>query len=66
MKNMKIQGYFTTWLFTDNTCKKSIRVYYNDIDIASGDLLKDGDIVGNVKMRNLKMTLLDIKNNYMW
>lgn len=44
----------------------SHRVYYNDIDIATGNLLCDGKAVGNVNMVNRAMDEIDKRNNYMW
>lgn len=52
--------------FDDDTCKASHRVYYNDIDIATGNLICNGEVVGNVKYRDRKMMEIDRKNNYMW
>ena len=66
MKDMRKPGYFTSWMFDDASETKSHRIYYNDIDIASGDFLWDGKVVGNIKRRDLKMTIVDKKNNYMW
>lgn len=66
MMNMKREGYFTGWIFDDETCKSSHRIYYNDIDIATGNLICDGEVVGNVKFRNRKMDEIDKCNNYMW
>ena len=66
MKDMRKPGYFTGWMFDDASETKSHRIYYNDIDIASGDFLYDGKVVGNIKRRDLKMTIIDKKNNYMW
>ena len=40
--------------------------YYNDIDIATGNFICDGKVVGNIKRRDLKMTIIDKKNSYMW
>ena len=66
MKDMRKPGYFTAWMFDDASETKSHRIYYNDIDIATGDFLCDGKVVGNIKRRDLKMTIIDKKNNYMW
>ena len=66
MKDMRKEGYFTGWIFDDDTLKKSHRVYYNDIDIATANLICDGIIVGNASMINRRMNEIDKKNNYMW
>ena len=66
MKDMRKPGYFTGWMFDENSTTKSHRIYYNDIDIASGDFLCDGKVVGNINSSDLKMTMIDKKNNYMW
>ena len=66
MKDMRKEGYFTGWQYDDETYTKSHRIYYNDVDIATANLLCDGKIVGNAKMRNPFMELIDKKNNYMW
>ena len=66
MKDMRKPGYFTGWMFDENSTTKSHRIYYNDIDIASGNFLSDGKVVGNINRRDLKMTIVDKKNNYMW
>ena len=65
MKDMRKPGYFTAWMFDDASETKSHRIYFNDIDIATGNLICDGKIVGNIKCRNLKMIIIDKKNNYM-
>lgn len=66
MEDMRREGYLTGWQYDDETYKASHRVYYNDIDIATADLLCDGVVVGNAKMRNRSMEEIDKKNNYMW
>ena len=66
MRDMRKEGYFTGWMFDDETRKKSHRIYYNDIDIATGNLLCDDEIVGNIMDRDLRMTLVDKRNNFMW
>ena len=67
MKNMRREDYFTGWQYDDlNDLSRSHRIYYNDIDIATGDLICDGKVVGNVNMINRKMDIVDKRNNYMW
>ena len=66
MKDMRKPGYFTGWMFDENSTTKSHRIYYNDIDIATGNFICDGKVVGNIKRRDLKMIIIDKKNNYMW
>ena len=66
MKDMRKPGYFTSWMFDDASETKSHRIYYNDIDIATGNFICDGKVVGNIKRRDLKMSMIDKKNNYMW
>ena len=66
MEDMRKEGYFTTWIFDDDTFKKSHRIYYNDIDISTANLICDGSVVGNVKNVNRMMDSIDKKNNYMW
>ena len=66
MKDMRKPGYFTGWMFDDTSETKSHRIYYNDIDITTGNFLCDGKVVGNINHRDLKMTIIDKKNNYMW
>ena len=66
MKDMRKEGYFTGWQYDDETFTKSHRIYYNDIDIATANLLCDGEVVGNAKTRCRKMEEIDKKNNYMW
>lgn len=63
MKNYSKNGYFTGWMFENG---KSKRIYYNDIDIETGNFLCDGKIVGNVKNRDRKMNEIDKANNYVW
>lgn len=65
-KSMLKPGYLTTWQFEDKHSTKSHRVYYNDIDIETGDLLCDGKAVGNFRLTNHKMAEIDKKCNYMW
>lgn len=66
MTNYKKDGYFTGWQFDDGTSGKSHRIYYNDIDIATGNLLCDGKVVGNALNADRKMQEIDKKANYMW
>ena len=66
MKDMRKEGYFTTWIYDDDTRRKSHRIYYNDIEIATADLICDGSVVGNVKNIDRHMDSIDKKNNYMW
>lgn len=66
MRNMQKPGYFTTWQYDDESFTSSHRVYYNDIDIATGNLICDGEVVGNAKFTNRRMVEVDRKNNYMW
>lgn len=66
MKNMWKDGYFTTWQYDDETCTKSHRIYYNDIDIATANLLCDGKVVGNARMTDHHMAKIDKAANYMW
>ena len=67
MENMQREGYYTGWQYDNPSDRKySHRVYYNDIDIATGNLLCDGKVVGNVKMVNRAMNEIDKRNNYMW
>lgn len=47
MKSYAKAGYFTGWQYDDETRKSSHRTYYNDIDIATANLLCDGVVVGN-------------------
>lgn len=47
--------YTNAWMLDENSTTKSHRIYYNDIDIASGDFLCDGKVVGNVSRRDLRM-----------
>ena len=68
MENMQKAGYFTGWQYNDPNAPSagSHRVYYNDIDIATGSLICDGKIVGNAMNANRHMQEIDKKNNYMW
>ena len=66
MKDMRKPGYFTSWMFDENSTTKSHRIYYNDIDIATGNFLCDGQIVGNVLRKDARMISVDKRNNYMW
>ena len=66
MKSYKKAGYFTGWQYDDETHKSSHRVYYNDIDIETANLLCDGVVVGNVMNANRYMQEIDKANNYMW
>lgn len=36
------------------------------IDIATANLLCDGEVVGNARLRCARMEIIDKKNNYMW
>lgn len=66
MRNMQKPGYFTSWQYDDESRKSSHRVYYNDIDIATANLLCDGVVVGNAAFTDRRMSEVDRKNNYMW
>lgn len=67
MKDVRRKGYFTGWQYDRlDDLSRSHRIYYNDIDIATGDLLCDGEVVGNVDRVNRKMDIVDKRNNYMW
>ena len=68
MEDMRRDGYFTSWQYNDtnDTSKGSRRVYYNDIDIATGNLICDGEIVGNAMNADKHMQRIDQKNNFMW
>lgn len=66
MRNMQRPGYFTTWQYDNKAGTSSHRIYYNDIDIATANLLCDGVVVGNAKLTNHKMVEIDRKCNYMW
>lgn len=68
MKDMQRDGYFTGWQYRDvnDTAKGSYRIYYNDIDIATGNLLCDGVVVGNANRVDRRMNIIDKNNNYMW
>ena len=66
MRDYRREGYFTGWQYDDETRTKSHRVYYNDIDIATGNLICDGKVVGNVANANRRMELVDKRNNFMW
>ena len=61
MTNYQKDGYFTGWQFDDGTSGKSHRIYYNDIDIATGNLLCDGKVVGNALNADRKMQEIDKK-----
>lgn len=64
--NYQKPGYLTTWQFESKQSTKSHRVYYNDIDIETGNLLCDGKVVGNYSLTNHKMAKIDRENNYTW
>lgn len=66
MKSYAKEGYFTTWQFDDESADKSHRVYYNDVEISTGNLLCDGEVVGNAMNIDRHMALVDKRNNYMW
>src|SRR5699024_4070218 len=66
MMNYKKDGYFTGWQYDDETRKSSHRIYYNDIDIATANLLCNGVVVGNALNADKKMQEIDKKANYMW
>lgn len=66
MQDMRKPGYFTTWTFDENSTTKSHRIYYNDIDIATGNFLENGNVVGNIRNVDKRMAIVDKRNNYMW
>ena len=66
MKSYAKAGYFTGWQYDDETRKSSHRIYYNDIDIATANLLCDGVVVGNAMNADRHMQAVDKANNYMW
>lgn len=66
MKNYAREGYFTGWQYDDENQKKSHRVYYNDIEISTGNLICDGVVVGNAMNADRHMQEVDKRNNYMW
>lgn len=66
MTDYRREGYFTGWQYDDETCTKSHRVYYNDIDIATGNLICDDEVVGNAMNADRRMQLVDKRNNFMW
>ena len=66
MKSYAKAGYFTGWQYDDETRKSSHRIYYNDIDIATANLLCDGVVVGNAMNADRHMQRVDKANNYMW
>lgn len=67
MENMWRDGYYTGWQYDDPAdLSHSHRIYYNDIDIATGNLIYDGEVVGNINMINRKMDIIDKRNNYIW
>lgn len=66
MTNYKKDGYFTGWQYDDENHKSSHRIYYNDIDIATANLLCAGVVVGNAMNADRKMQEIDKKANYMW
>lgn len=66
MRDYRREGYFTGWQYDDETQTKSHRVYYNDIDIATGNLICDGEVVGNAMNADRRMQLVDKRNNFMW
>lgn len=68
MEDMRKEGYFTGWQYNNpnNTKEGSHRIYYNDIDIATGNLICDGEIVGSAMNVDRHMQNIDKVNNYMW
>lgn len=66
MTDMRKLGYFTAWMYDTTDSTASHRIYYNDIDIATGDYLCDGNIVGNVRSVNRTMNKIDKMNGYNW
>ena len=68
MEDMRKEGYFTGWQWNNEhkIAEGAHRVYYNDIDITTGNLLCDGQVVGNVRLRCARMEIIDKRNNYMW
>lgn len=64
---MKKDGYFTGWQYDSPASRESShRIYYNDIDIATGDLICDGVVVGNARQVDRFMQEIDKKADYMW
>lgn len=66
MKSFAKEGYFTTWVYDERGNFASHRVYYNDIDIATANLICDGVVVGNARQVDRHMAEIDRKNNYLW
>ena len=66
MTNYKKDGYFTGWQYDDEARKSSHRIYYNDIDIATANLVCDGVVVGNAMNADRKMQEIDKKANNIW
>lgn len=66
MKSMKREGYFTCFQYDASSTTKSHRIYYNDIDIETANLLCDGVVVGNAMRTDRHMTEIDKRNNYIW
>ena len=66
MKSYAKAGYFTGWQYDDETRKSSHRIYYNDIDIATANLICDGVVVGNAMNADRHMQAVDKANNYTW
>ena len=66
MKSYKRDGYFTCFQYDKNNSNKSFRIYYNDIDIETANLICDGVVVGNAMNIDRHMTEVDRRNNYMW
>lgn len=66
MKSYERKGYFTTWQYDDETYTKSHRIYYNEIDIATADLICDGEVVGSALNIDRHTAEVDKRNNYMW
>ena len=66
MKSYERKGYFTTWMFDSEKSTSSHRIYYNDIDIATGNYMDGDKVVGNVRMVDRHMALVDRRANYMW
>ena len=66
MKSYAKEGYFTIFIYDDKNANSSHRIYYNEIDIATANLICDGVVVGNAMNVDRRMSEVDRKNNYMW
>lgn len=66
MKSYAKAGYFTGWQYDNDTRKSSHRIYYNDIEIATANLLCDGVVVGNAMNADRHMQAVDKADNYTW